>query len=104
MTGTENKPIYQSRTVIAALLMLIVETLQHLGWIPAGFDATIIDGAVDQVTGVVTGEYTVADFIKYLFGLAAIYFRTRATTVIKTTTESVKKAPGNVWTWFKGLF
>jgi hypothetical protein len=99
-----NKPIYQSKSVIMAFLFLVVETLQHLGWIPAGLDSTIIEGAIDQTTGVITGDYTTADFMKYLFGLAAIYFRTTAKTAVENVATSVKKAPGRIVTWFKGLF
>ncbi len=101
---TPNKPFYKSRSIVMALLMVIVDILQHYGWLPGFMDATVIEGSVDQISGVVSGEYTPADFVKYLFGLLAVYFRATAKKAVENVKESVVKAPSRLVTWFKGIF
>lgn len=104
MTGSDKKPFYQSKSIVMMILMVLVEIIQHIGWMPAFMDQTLIEGTVDHISGAISGETTVADTFQYLLGIAAAYFRATAKTAIENVKTSVKKAPSRLVTWFKNLF
>lgn len=102
MTTEPKKQIWQSRTIVTAIILIIIGFLDYFGIpIPEALRELITgEETVDKITG----ANEVRGIINVLLGLAIAYFRIQAKKAVEGGVDAVTTPLIRAWEWVKGIF
>lgn len=96
------KPFWKSRSIVSAIIALVLQFLKYYNMVPEDIDPEVIDAISDKGVEVVTGESTLYDLGSVIFTAMAAYFRATAKSIVSGSLKNAITWPfRKIASWFK---